>query len=148
MSLTIPERIAMAQAGINPTIICRVPSGWAVMCDMQYLRGYLIHLADPVVPSLNDLEMEWRSIFLRDMTVIGDALMEVTGAYRINYAIAGNRDPYLHAHIVPRYLTEPDEYRTGLPWTYPREVMDSLPFNLERDKELMQQLETAIRKRL
>ncbi len=148
MSITIPERIAMARAGTNPTVICRVPSGWAVMCDMQYLRGYLIHLADPVVPSLNDLDSEQRSIYLRDMALIGDALLEVTGAYRINYAIAGNRDPYLHAHIVPRYLAEPDEFRTGLPWSYPRAVMDSLPFDLARDKELIESIEKTIRKRL
>src|SRR5512144_1242223 len=95
MALTIPERIANAQAGKNPTIICKVPSGWVAMCDMQYLRGYVIHLADPVVASLNDLDAAGRQVYLLDMALIGDALMEVTGAYRINYAIAGNRDPYL-----------------------------------------------------
>ena len=50
------------------------------------------------------------------MALVGDALLEVTGAYRINYAILGNTDPALHAHIVPRFLTEPDEYRKGPPW--------------------------------
>jgi diadenosine tetraphosphate (Ap4A) HIT family hydrolase len=71
----------------------------------------------------------------------------VTGAYRINYAIAGNLDPYLHAHIIPRYLDEPDRYRKGNPWSYPQEVMDATLFDPERDKELMQQLAKAIQKR-
>ncbi len=148
MPLTIPERIAMAQAGTNPTIICQVPSGWAAMCDMQFLPGYIIHVADPVVPTLNDLRPEGRQLYLRDMALIGDALLEVTEAYRINYTIAGNRDPYLHAHIIPRYLTEPEQYRTGLPWSYPRDVMDSRPFDPERDRDLMVKLAEAIRKRV
>jgi diadenosine tetraphosphate (Ap4A) HIT family hydrolase len=148
MSITIPERIAMAHAGTNPTIICRVPSGWAALCDMQFLRGYVIHLADPAVASLNDLSQDQRTIYLGDMAMIGDALLEVTGAYRINYAIAGNTDPYLHAHIVPRYLSEPDQFRKGLPWSYSREVMDSVPFNYQKDRQLIEQLAKAIQKRL
>jgi diadenosine tetraphosphate (Ap4A) HIT family hydrolase len=125
-----------------------MPSGWVVLCDMQFLSGYCILLADPVVSSLNDLNRTQRADFLCDMAIVGDALLEVTGAYRINYAIAGNTDPYLHAHIVPRYLTEPEELRKGLPWSHPKKVMDSLLFDYERDKQLMQLLRQAIEKRL
>ena len=148
MSIPIPERIAMAHAGRNPTVICRVPSGWAVLCDMQYLRGYIIHLADPVVTSLNELNPEQRSIYLNDMALIGDALLDVTGAFRINYAILGNSDAFLHAHIVPRYTTEPGELRKGLPWSYPKEIMDSVLFDYSRDKDLIAQLAEAIKVRL
>jgi diadenosine tetraphosphate (Ap4A) HIT family hydrolase len=148
MSPTIPERIAAAQAGTNPTIICRVPSGWAALCDMQFLRGYIIHTADPVLASLNELDPQQRITYLQDMAMIGDALQEVTGAYRINYMIAGNSDPYLHAHIIPRYHSEPEQYLKGLPWSYPKEQMTALPFDFERDKGLIAQIKDAIRKRL
>jgi len=148
MSPTIPQRVEAARAGTNPTVICRVPSGWVVLCDTQFLSGYCILLPDPVVPSLNDLKRAQRAEYLCDMATVGDALLEVTGAYRINYAIAGNTDPYLHAHIVPRYLTEPEELRKGLPWSHPHEERDSLLFDYERDKPLMQQLRQAIEKRL
>lgn len=148
MSISIPQRVETARAGINPTLICRVPSGWVVLCDTQFLRGYCILLPDPVVSSLNDLDREERAEYLCDMATVGDALLEVTGAYRINYAIAGNTDPYLHAHIVPRYLSEPDELRKGLPWSHPHEERDSMLFDHERDKPLMQQLRQAIEKRL
>jgi hypothetical protein len=47
MPMPIPEPIAAARLGTNPTVICRIPSGWAVMCNMQYLRGYTIHLSEP-----------------------------------------------------------------------------------------------------
>jgi diadenosine tetraphosphate (Ap4A) HIT family hydrolase len=148
MSPTIPQRVEAARAGTNPTVICRVPSGWVVLCDTQFLSGYCILLPDPVVPSLNDLKRAQRAEYLCDMATVGDALMEVTGAYRINYAIAGNTDPYLHAHIVPRYLTEPEELRKGLPWSHPHAERDSMLFDYERDKPLMQQLRQAIEKRL
>lgn len=49
--------------------------------------------------------------FLSDMSVFGDALLEVTGAFGINYSILGNADPALHAHIHPRYVREPEPAR-------------------------------------
>jgi diadenosine tetraphosphate (Ap4A) HIT family hydrolase len=143
---TIQERVEMARAGTNPTVICRMPSGWAVLCDMQHLPGYSILLPDPVVGSINDLDREQRAAYLCDMVTIGDALLEVTGAFRINYAILGNTDPALHAHIVPRYLTEPDEIRKGPPWLYPKEVLDTRLFDRTRDQELMARIAEAIKK--
>ncbi len=148
MPLNIPERIAAARAGTNPTVVCQVPSGWVVLSDQQFLSGYCILLADPAVPSLNDLNLAERVKFLADMAVVGDALQEVTGAFRINYAILGNSDPYLHAHIIPRYLTEPDELRKTLPWNYPQSEQASRLFDAERDQGLMQRLSQAIRSRV
>jgi diadenosine tetraphosphate (Ap4A) HIT family hydrolase len=144
MPITIPERVETARAGTNPTVICQVPSGWVVLCDMQFLSGYCILLPDLVVSSLNDLSRLKRAEFLCDMATVGDALLAVTGAYRVNYAIAGNSDPYLHAHIVPRYLTEPEQFRKGLPWTHPQSEMDTILFDYERDKPLIQSLARAI----
>jgi diadenosine tetraphosphate (Ap4A) HIT family hydrolase len=118
------------------------------MCDIQFLRGYTILLADPLVASINDLDHLQRAEYLGDMVLVGDALLEVTGAYRINYCIPGNSDPFLHAHIVPRYLTEPENLRNGLPWSYPKKLMDATAFDPARDKELMGQIATAIQKRL
>jgi diadenosine tetraphosphate (Ap4A) HIT family hydrolase len=148
MPITVPQPIAAARAGSNPTVICRVSSGWVVMCDMQYLRGYTILLSDPVVASINDLERLQRAEFLNDMTLIGDALLEVTAAYRINYCILGNSDSYLHAHIIPRFMSEPEKFRKGLPWSYPKRLQDNIIFDLERDNELMHQIASAIQKRL
>ncbi len=148
MAGSLPERVEAARAGTNQSVICRMPSGWVALCDQQFLRGYCILLADPIVASLNDLDRLQRVEFLSDMTTVGDALMEVTGSFRINYAIMANTDPYLHAHIVPRYLSEPDELRRDLPWSHPRSEIDAKLFNLERDLPLMAELRQAIEKRL
>jgi diadenosine tetraphosphate (Ap4A) HIT family hydrolase len=144
---SIHPRIEAARAGVDPALICKVPSGWVFLCALQFLRGYCILQADPVVESINVLGDSQRVQFLEDMVRIGDAVLEVTGAYRVNYFIAGNSDPVLHAHIVPRYLTEPEEMRKGLPWAYPNAEDQSTRFDAERDHSLMVELSRAILKR-
>ena len=99
-------------------VIGRMRSGWAVVGDHQVLHGYCLLLPDPVVPSLNDLSQERRSIFLEDMTILGDALLAVTDAHRINYEILGNTERALHAHLFPRYESEPKDLKTKPVWKY------------------------------
>jgi diadenosine tetraphosphate (Ap4A) HIT family hydrolase len=144
----IHQRVEAARAGTNPTVISRMPSGWAVLGDVQFLRGYSLLLADPVVPDLNSLDDSQRGRFLQDMAILGDALLKVTGAYRINYEILGNTEAALHAHVFPRYMSEPEDLRKGPAWLYDREVRLSVKFDADRDKELMQQLAEAIQRRL
>ena len=72
----------------------------------------------------------------------------MTSAYRINYASLGNSLPVLHSHIVPRYLTEPEELRRGGPWSYPQEQIEGIRLDAARDWELMQKIAQAIHKRL
>ena len=148
MSTLVHQRVEMARAGTNPTVICGVPSGWMVLGDTQFLRGYSLLLPDPVVPDLNALDNQRRIEFLRDMAILGDALLEVTDAFRINYSILGNFDAALHAHVHPRYMSEREEFRLGPAWNYPRNQIDSTPFDYERDKTLMQQIADAVRRRL
>ncbi len=148
MTTIIHQQVEAARQGTAPDLICRVPSGWVVLSDMQFLPGYCILLPDPVVSSLNDLDRSHRTEYLCDMALVGDALLEVTGAYRINYAIMCNVDPALHAHIVPRYLSEPDHLRQGMPWSYAPEIIEKQKFDPERDHSLIQQIAVAINKRL
>ena len=146
MSTLIHQRVEIARAGTNPSVICRMPSGWAVLADTQVTHGYTILLPDPVVLDLNVLSLEDRVTYLRDMTIIGDALLEVTGAYLINYEILGNTERALHAHIVPRYAEEPDGQRRRPIWF--SDLGNAPKFDRERDQELMDSLAQAIQKRL
>ena len=148
MTTLIHQRVEAARAGANPTVISCMPSGWAVLGDVQFLRGYALLLADPVVPDLNALDESRRGRFLQDMAILGDALLEVTGAYRINYEILGNTEAALHAHVFPRYMSEPEELRKGPAWLYDREYRLAVKFDAERDKGLMEHLAQAIRRRL
>ena len=140
----IHERVEFARAGKNPTVICKMRSGWLVLGDSQFLAGYCVLLADPIVSSLNDMSSNARAIFLEDMVLVGDAVLRCTEAYRINYEILGNADPALHAHIFPRYMTEPDERRRAPIWQYDKALRMSVKFDLQRDKALMERLRREI----
>jgi diadenosine tetraphosphate (Ap4A) HIT family hydrolase len=114
----IHAQVIAAREGRDPRVIARLFSGWAVFGERQFVRGYTVLLPDPVVPNLNSLGARERIAFLSDMSRLGDALLKVTGATRINYAIFGNREPALHAHVIPRYLDEPQALRGAQPWAY------------------------------
>ncbi len=117
--------------------------------DQQHLYGYCLLLPDPVVYDLNALTTQVRVQYLSDMAVVGDALLEVTDAYRINYSVLGNTDPALHAHIRPRYMSEPEEKRKGPVYlSYNAEERHSRPFDVERDQPLMDELAAFIERKV
>jgi diadenosine tetraphosphate (Ap4A) HIT family hydrolase len=88
------------------------------MGERQVLAGYCLLLADPPVAHLNELAEAARTQFLADMGRLGEAVQRATGALRINYAIFGNLEPALHAHVHPRYADEPPALSTANPWSY------------------------------
>jgi diadenosine tetraphosphate (Ap4A) HIT family hydrolase len=118
VSTAIHQHVAAARRGELPRVIARLASGWAVLGDPQILNGYCLLLPDPVVPHLNALQGEERRRFLDDMTRLGDAVLTVTSADRINYEILGNIEPALHAHVIPRYASEPDDRRRTPVWLH------------------------------
>lgn len=112
----IHRMVAHCRAGDHPGLVTRLRSGWVAMAERQVFAGYCLLVPDPVVPHLNDLPPAVRAQFLADMGGVGDALLAVTAAVRINYAMFGNMEPALHAHIFPRFADEPQATRTSHPW--------------------------------
>jgi len=115
------DRIDSAVRGENPTVLFKMKSGFAVISDSQFLPGNCILLGYPRTGCLNDLSLEKRVDFLVDMSLIGDAISAVCQPLCINYDILGNYDPFLHAHIIPRYTWEEERLRKGPVWRYPVE---------------------------
>jgi diadenosine tetraphosphate (Ap4A) HIT family hydrolase len=119
MSATaIHRQVDAARQGSLARVIARLKSGWAVLGDPQITSGYCLLLPDPVVPDLNALTGDARSQFLADMARLGDAVLAVTGAERINYEILGNVEPALHAHVIPRHTNEAPERRKQPVWLH------------------------------
>jgi diadenosine tetraphosphate (Ap4A) HIT family hydrolase len=142
MSTAIHRRVATLRAGADPTLIARLPSGWAVFGEQQFLRGYALLLPDPVVGTLNELQGAVRGQFLADMARLGDAVLAATGALRINYAMFGNVEPALHAHVVPRYGDEPAQLATAHPWSY--DWATAPRFDVQRDAALLAAVRGAL----
>ncbi len=133
MTTPIHRRVDALRAGKDPAFVARLASGWAVLGERQFLPGYCLLLPDPVVPALNALAGPERAAFLADMASLGDAVLAVTRAVRINYAIYGNLDPALHAHVIPRYHDEAENLRTAQPWAYDWDAAPAFDPDLHRD---------------
>lgn len=125
MPMSPEARLAELVAGGNPRVVGRMRSGFVVMGDSQFLPGYVLLLAYPQVSKLNDLDGAARAQFLADMSLIGDAQLAVTSAIRANYVILGNLDPFLHAHVWPRYEDEPEAHRPLPPLVIPADYRDA-----------------------
>jgi diadenosine tetraphosphate (Ap4A) HIT family hydrolase len=121
------DRIGAALRGENPTVLARLPGGFAVIGDVQWLPGYCVLLADdPEVQTLSDLPRPRRLEFLESMADLGDAVARACRQLdpqfrRVNLEILGNTDPFLHAHVWPRYEWEPPELVGRPVWLYPVE---------------------------
>ncbi len=121
------DRIGAALRGTNPTVLRRLTAGFAVIGDVQFLPGYSVLLVDePDVRRLSDLPRPKRLAFLSDMDRLGEAVeracRRLDPAFsRINLEILGNTDPFLHAHVWPRFEWEPADLVGGPVWLYPRE---------------------------
>ena len=100
-------------------------------------------MPDPVVANLNELSEQRRKTFLWEMSVVGDVILEVTGASRINYEMIGNVEPALHAHIFPRYENEPDNLKLKPVWFYNWE--NARAFDESQDSEMMQSIAEGLK---
>jgi hypothetical protein len=95
-------------------------SGPVVLGDSQLLPRYCILMAYPVVKCLNDLELQKKSDFLLDMSLLGDAILDVCKPAKINYEILINAADFLHAHMFPRYEWETEERKKMPIWLSPK----------------------------
>ncbi|AGS67241.1 HIT family protein [Streptomyces collinus] len=130
------DRIGAALRGENPTVLRRLDAGFAVIGDVQFLPGYSLLLADePDVQRLSDLPRARRLSFLADMDRLGEAVERACrrldpGFRRVNLEILGNTDPFLHAHIWPRFEWEPAEVVHKPVWLYPGDRWSDERFRL------------------
>ncbi|MFD4258924.1 diadenosine tetraphosphate hydrolase [Streptomyces sp. NPDC058534] len=130
------DRIGAALRGENPTVMRRPAAGFAVIGDVQFLPGYSVLLVDePDVQRLSDLPRAKRLSFLSDMDRLGEAVERACRLLdpafrRVNLEILGNTDPFLHAHVWPRFDWEPADLVGGPVWLHPRERWSDDQFRL------------------
>ncbi|MER6434718.1 diadenosine tetraphosphate hydrolase [Streptomyces sp900105245] len=135
------DRIGAALRGENPTVLRRLESGFAVIGDVQFLPGYSVLLIDePSVQRLSDLPRAKRLAFLSDMDRLGEAVERACRQMdpdfrRVNLEILGNTDPFLHAHVWPRFAWEPAELVGKPVWLYPRERWSAEQYRLGSQHE-------------
>ncbi|MGW6418369.1 diadenosine tetraphosphate hydrolase [Streptomyces sp. NPDC055055] len=139
------DRIGAALKGENPTVLRRLTAGFAVIGDVQFLPGYSVLLVDqPGVQRLSDLPRGRRSAFLADMEQLGEAVERACGRLdpafrRVNLEILGNKDPFLHAHVWPRFEWEPADVLGAPVWLYPRAQWSEEKFRLGLQHDVLRE---------
>ncbi|MGW6569804.1 diadenosine tetraphosphate hydrolase [Streptomyces sp. NPDC054975] len=139
------DRVGAALRGENPTVLRRLTAGFAVIGDVQFLPGYSVLLADePGAQRLSDLPRAKRLSFLSDMDQLGEAVeracRRLDPAFRrVNLEILGNKDPFLHAHVWPRFEWEPADAVGAPVWLYPRARWSDERFRLGPQHDVLRE---------
>jgi len=102
----ICKRIEKIKKGNNSYFVKELKSGYVVMADYQFYKGYTLFLSKSHARELHELKD--REIFLNEMAIVSEAVYKVFKPNKLNYELLGNTDFHLHWHIIPRYLDDPN----------------------------------------
>jgi diadenosine tetraphosphate (Ap4A) HIT family hydrolase len=90
----------------NPYFVRELTTGYVVIGDFQFYKGYTLFLSKTHVDELHKLGST-RSIFLNEMAIVAEAVFNAFKPSKLNYELLGNTDRHLHWHIIPRYDADP-----------------------------------------
>lgn len=103
----ICDRITQIQKGENPYFVQELETGYVVIEDYQFFKGYTFFLCKRHVFELHELDDEFKKKFLYEMSMVAEAVFDAFKPQKLNYELLGNSEPHLHWHIIPRYQTDP-----------------------------------------
>lgn len=119
----ICKRISLIKEGKNRYFVKEFSSGYAVLADHQFYPGYTIFLSKTHTDELHKLKAQDRMQFLKDMSIVSEAVYKAFKPNKLNYELLGNTDRHLHWHIIPRYRDDPNP---GSPvWTIDKTIRDA-----------------------
>lgn len=124
----ICDRISMIKNNVNPYFVKELETGYIVIGDNQHFKGYTIFLAKEHKTELWQLEEETKIKFLKEMSLVAEAVSKAFGAEKMNYELLGNGDTHLHWHLFPRKSGDLGSYGNrgkGPVWWLPMKEMYS-----------------------
>ncbi|MGT2847307.1 HIT family protein [Streptococcus massiliensis] len=145
----ICERIEWIKENRNPYFVAELETGYVVLGDHQYFRGYTLFLAKEHVRDLHKLEPEFKLQFLAEMSLVEEAVAECFAAEKMNVDLLGNGDAHLHWHLFPRREGDMKGYGIkgrGPVWWVPFEEMTSEDSKLAPEE--MQMLKEQLKQTL
>ena len=113
----------MIRSGDNPFFVTETETGYIVLGDHQFFKGYVLLLCKIHAGELHELEPDFRKKFLRDMAETAAAQYRAFGPKKLNYELLGNGEAHMHWHLFPRYEDDP---RPRQPvWTIDEKIRNS-----------------------
>lgn len=136
----ICERIELIKQGKNPHFVKELETGYVVIGDGQYFKGYTLFLAKEHVTELHQMEYETKIKFLEEMSIVQEAVAKAFQAEKMNIELLGNGDAHVHWHLFPRKAGDMKGYGhngRGPVWWVPREEMSSEEYQ-PKENDLLQ----------
>ena len=136
----ICERIELIKQGKNPHFVKELETGYVVIGDGQYFKGYTLFLAKEHVTELHQMEYETKIKFLEEMSIVQEAVAKAFQAEKMNIELLGNGDAHVHWHLFPRKAGDMKGYGhngRGPVWLVPWEEMSSEEYQ-PKENDLLQ----------
>lgn len=136
----ICERIELIKQGKNPNFVKELETGYVVIGDGQYFKGYTLFLAKEHVTELHQMEYETKIKFLEEMSIVQEAVAKAFQAEKMNIELLGNGDAHVHWHLFPRKAEDMQGYGhngRGPVWWVPWEEMSSEEYQ-PKESDLLQ----------
>jgi len=124
----ICDRIELIKQGKNPHFVKELETGYVVIGDGQYFKGYTLFLAKEHVTELHQMEYATKIKFLEEMSIVQEAVAKAFQAEKMNIELLGNGDAHVHWHLFPRKAGDMQGYGhngRGPVWWVPWEEMSS-----------------------
>jgi len=128
----ICERIEWIKQDKNPYFIKELETGFAVLSDHQYFKGYCLLLCKQHKRELHELDEQFKLKFLEEMSILAKAVFDAFEPNKLNYELLGNTDQHMHWHIFPRYKNDLKPNQTV--WAVEKEIRNALS-NIPTDSE-------------
>ena len=136
----ICERIELIKQGKNPHFVKELETGYVVIGDGQYFKGYTLFLAKEHVTELHQMEYETKIKFLEEMSIVQEAVAKAFQAEKMNIELLGYGDALVHWHLFPRKAGDMKGYGhngRGPVWWVPWEEMSSEEYQ-PKENDLLQ----------
>lgn len=136
----ICERIELIKQGKNPHFVKELETGYVVIGDGQYFKGYTLFLDKEHVTELHQMEHETKIKFLEEMSIVQEAVAKAFQAEKMNIELLGNGDAHVHWHLFPRKAGDMQGYGhngRGPVWWVPWEEMSSEEYQ-PKESDLLQ----------
>ncbi|MBF1726694.1 MAG: HIT family protein, partial [Streptococcus sp.] len=124
----------------NPHFVKELETGYVVIGDGQYFKGYTLFLAKEHVTELHQMEYETKIKFLEEMSIVQEAVAKAFQAEKMNIELLGNGDAHVHWHLFPRKAGDMKGYGhngRGPVWWVPWEEMSSEEYQ-PKESDLLQ----------
>lgn len=141
----ICDRIQQILNGTNKYFVTELETGYVVIGDNQFYKGYTLFLCKEHKTELHELDKKFRLKFLEEMSIVAEAVHQAFKPRKLNYELLGNTDSHVHWHIIPRYNNDPEPKRTI--WTLDKSIRcaDNTKPGSDELEELKNRLSEAIK---